>query len=118
MATPPLTYAYVVKGFLAHPQHREALTAMAGRHSSELDAMSELTEAADIVEAVWSEMFGEDGKHPGEWGGVWDYEVSEPIGRQIAAHVVTHGEAPNADTLRALIAAELRSGWTAPEVSK
>lgn len=101
---PPLTIAYLVKGFfdcLHRINHGDkSLGELGATESSEMDAVERLTEYADMVEAAWQERFaGTD-----EWGGVWEYDVTEPFGEAIATHLVTERELPDDNRAKQLLA--------------
>lgn len=93
--TPPLTIAYLVKGFfdcLHRINHGDkSLGELGATERSEMDAVERLTEYADMVEQLWQERFaGTD-----EWGGVWEYDVTEPFGDALAEHLTTYNELPD-----------------------
>lgn len=101
---PPLTIAYLIKGFfgtLALINHGDkSLGDLGATKGSELDAVERLTEYADMVEQIWQEQFADTD----EWGGVWEYDVTEPFGEAIATHLVTEHELPDDTRAKQLLA--------------
>lgn len=101
---PPLTIAYLVKGFFDQ-LHRinhgdKSLGELGATPSGELEAVERLTEYADMVEQLWQERFsGTD-----EWGGVWDYDVTEPFGATIATCLIAEHELPDDTRAKQLLA--------------
>lgn len=71
---PPLTIAYVVKGFWEAVARSDVDVT---DWMPEMDLMNRLIHAAEIIESRWPH-------HCDDWPGVWEYDVSEPIGAWIA----------------------------------
>jgi hypothetical protein len=96
---PPLTVAYVVKGFWnyitplevkSHPNPIYNCEEI--RNGGEIGLMSDLINRADYAEQEWQRRFAND-----DYGfaGVWEYEVSEVFGEDIAKYLVEHKRLPD-----------------------
>ena len=100
---PPLTIAYLVKGFfdcLHKISGGHQAFATATENCAEMEAVERLTEYADMVEQIWQERFADTD----EWGGVWEYEVTEPFGDAIAEHLTAYNELPDDTRAKQLLA--------------
>lgn len=97
--TPPMTIAYVVKGFFEKLRSigggDEALSE-ATMQTGEMALVERLLEIADVVEATWVEKVNAEDGFPG----VWDYEVSEPLGQWVAEKLAMTGEFPDMDAVK------------------
>lgn len=102
MTTTPLTVAYVVKGFLSQIN----CTSPGWQAQVELDGednmFQDLCDYAEMVEKAWDEVLN--------WELMWDYEVSEPLGVWLGAHLHNTGAFPDANHVRAKIAELVRKG--------
>ncbi|MFA5567500.1 MAG: hypothetical protein WC972_02530 [Trueperaceae bacterium] len=96
---PPLTLAYVVKGFWRVVEARPDMSL----DCAEIELMGELIEYANLVETAWT-MFVEAEGPDAQWPGVWDYDVSEAFGEWLGQLVAPDGTLPSrSDAIRALL---------------
>ena len=98
--TPGTTYAYVALGFFRAIEGSDRKVYLLDvQGMSELDLVTELCNAADLVEERWKEIAAANS----DWQGVWDYEVSEELGRLIASHTALNSELPNAEIIKQML---------------
>lgn len=114
-SAPPLTIAYLIKGFteiFGHKpeERRKAKKRLVSRYESELDFYTHLCEIADQVELSWKIHVSED-----SWAGVWDYDVSEPLGWWLGEYVLQHGELPSDALIEEKILELIKTSSPCPE---
>jgi len=103
IVAPPLTLAYVIKGFWTSPAIEAqydggTLYEKLIEDGGELGVMNELIDRAALVEYAWITL-----PEDLEFLGVWDYEVSEPFGEFLASYAHHHGELPDVPTCNLFI---------------
>lgn len=97
--TDEITLAYVIKGFCGGPHFRPALDVLSEKYG-EVDAMQTVINFAQVVDEQY---YGSD------FGGVFVYDVAEPMGAWIAQWVAEH-KRPPAEKLAAEKTRELIEG--------
>jgi hypothetical protein len=80
-----ITLAYVVKGFCGGPHFRPALGVLS-KANGEIDAMQVVINFAQVVDEQY---YGSD------FGGVFAFDVAEPMGLWIAQWTAKHKQPPS-----------------------
>lgn len=99
MNAPPLTYAYVTKGFcsVVYTDISSAVTSREVAGSGEISMFYRLMALAELCEDK------RDKEEVDDWPGVWDYDISEPFGRWVGEYAREFWELPTDEKAAAQI---------------